>query len=46
MRTSQHLFMTALVVLASTLPGPHQAHAQVLKVTAARWWTARRSEAS
>ena len=30
----QHLFMTALVVLASTFPGPHQAHAQVPKVTA------------
>ena len=34
MRTPQHLFMTALVVLASTFPGPHQAHAQVPKVTA------------
>ncbi len=34
MRTPQRLFMTALVVLASTFPGPHQAHAQVPKVTA------------
>ena len=34
MRPMQHLFMTALVVLASTFPGPHQAHAQVPKVTA------------
>lgn len=34
MRPLQHLFMTALVVLASTFAGPHQAHAQVPKVTA------------
>ena len=34
MRPMQHVLMTALVVLASTFPGPHQAHAQVPKVTA------------
>ena len=34
MRPSQHLFMTALVVLAATFPGPRQARAQVPKVTA------------
>lgn len=34
MRPKQHLFTAVLVVLASTFPGPHQAHAQVPKVTA------------
>ena len=34
MRPTHHLFLTAVVGLASTFAGPHQAHAQVKKVTA------------